>query len=113
MSRGATDTRTWHPRSPEPNTNPRVGHRPAGGGTAAPRAALNRVEQRAEPDAPVLGRATEGDSGRGEGDVRPDPLSWLRSLTRIWLGSARGAAVILIFDLPNVEKLLADAKHKA
>lgn len=44
-------------------TNPRVQPRPAGGKPPAPQTALDRVEQRADPNAPVLGRATEGDSG--------------------------------------------------
>lgn len=39
--------------------------RPAGGTRAARQTTLHRVGQRAEPGAPVLGRATEGDSGRG------------------------------------------------
>ena len=50
-------------------TNPRVQPRPAGGKPPAPQTAPDRVEQRAEPDAPVLGRATEGDSGSREGGV--------------------------------------------
>jgi hypothetical protein len=59
----------------------RVGKsRPAGGKPVAKQTALNRVEQRAEPGAPVLGRATEGDSGRGGGayDGNVAPLGFAR-----------------------------------
>ena len=50
----------------------RVGKsRPAGGKRAASKRNLNRVEQMPEPSAPVLGRATEGDSGSHPGASAP------------------------------------------
>jgi hypothetical protein len=73
--------------------------RPAGGARAALRGDLNRVGQRAGLDARVLGRATEGDLGRGGGGVHPlfrrpglDPgLGFLgfHTKTRRWHRAAR------------------------
>jgi hypothetical protein len=60
------------PTPPEPTTNARVQPRPAGGKSEALPSNLNRVGQRGELGATVLGRATDRKRGKPRG-LRPSP----------------------------------------